>query len=185
MKRKSPAPPPRDPADPAWKPPAPAAQRTARGLLAVGAISGKVTRPVLGKRGLAEGDLVARWELIVGAAVAKLCVPERIRFPRGARDNGELVIRAASGPAATVLQHEKARVIERINGHFGYRAVKDLKIVQAPLPLRQRKPRPPPRPLDPAEERDLDALLAGVTDPDLRATLERLGRAIRGRSGGG
>lgn len=175
------------PAKPAGKGPkgaAPAAERTSYGLKAVGLFSGKVTRPLLGKRGLAEGDLIARWELIVGPAVARLCVPERITFKRGERVNGTLVIRVGSGPAATVLQHDMPRIVERINGHFGYAAVKTLKIVQAPLPLRKTTERPAPRPLTPAEEQDLDGLLAGVTDPDLRATLERLGRSIRGRTPG-
>lgn len=182
MKRKSSGKAPGPPRDPALKAPAPAADRASRGLLSVGLFSSKVTRPLLGKRGLAEGDLVARWEVIVGPTVARLCVPEQIKFKRGERVNGTLVIRAGSGPAATVLQHDKPRILERINGHFGYAAVKDLKIVQAPLPLRKVKERPAPRPLTPAEEQDLDALLTGVTDPVLRETLERLGRSIRGRT---
>lgn len=185
MKRKSPDDSPAKRPAAGAKTPPPASQRTSRGLLSVGLFSGKVTKPLLGKRGLGEGDLVARWELIVGPAVARLCVPERIRFPRGSRENGELVIRVSSGPAATQIQHDAPRILEKINSHFGYRAVAKLKMVQAPLPVRHSREKPAPRPLTPAEEQDLSAMLAGVTDPDLRATLERLGRAVRGKKPAG
>jgi hypothetical protein len=155
--------------------------RVSRGLLAVGALSSKVTRPLLGKRGLGEGDLVGRWAMIVGPALASLTAPERLRFARGRRDAGELTVRVSSGPVAVEVQHDAPRLIDRINGHFGYAAVARLKVIQAPLPRPPRRAAVAPRPLTAEEERDLDALLAGVADDALRATLKRLGQAVRGR----
>lgn len=161
---------------PATAPP----ERLARGPIAVGSVTGKVTRPILGKRGLAEGNLISHWEAIVGSAVAAHALPERIKFPRGRRENGELIVRVASGPFAMQLQHDAPVVIERINSYFGYPAVRTVKIFQAPLPLRRTRTRkPPPAPLSGREESELAHALEGVTDPGLRAALDRLGRSMR------
>lgn len=153
-------------------------QRMARGPLAVGAVAGKITRPLLGKRGLAEGDLIAHWEAIVGADLAPLALPEQLRFPKGKRENGELMVRCGSGPAAVLIQHETPRILERITRFFGYPAVTRLKIHQAPLPILRKGRPPPPPPLAAAEQQSIHAAVAEVEDPALRAVLERLGTAI-------
>lgn len=158
----------------------PSAERR-RAMVAVGAVTDRLTRPLLGKQGLAEGALLAHWETIVGIDLAAFALPERVHFPRGRRDGGEVTVRVGSGPAAVQLQHDAPRVIERINGYFGYPAVARLKIVQAPLPVR-RDPRPPdPPPLNGAEAASVARAVAAVADPDLRAALERLGHAVRRR----
>jgi hypothetical protein len=155
--------------------------RPTRGLKAVGLFSDRVAKPILGKRGLAEGDLLRQWSSIVGPHLARLSQPENVRFMKGRRDNGELTVRVGSGAAATLLQHEAARVIERVNRFFGYAALSRMKILQAPLPKRRKAAAPALAALDNKEETDLNALLAGVTDPELRAALESLGRSMIGR----
>ena len=57
----------------------------ARGPMAIGAVSAPLTRPLLGRRGLAEGDLIARWDSIVGPLMASYVLPEQVRFPKGQR----------------------------------------------------------------------------------------------------
>jgi hypothetical protein len=70
-------------------------------------------------------------------------------------------------------------VLERINGHFGYRAVARLRIEQgAVLP---RKVADPPPPLTRLEQAHVSEAVAPVEDPELRASLTRLGTAIRRR----
>lgn len=158
------------------------AERMARGPLAVGAVAGRVTRPILGKRGLAEGDILGHWASVVGEVVARYAIPERVSFPRGRRDGGELVIRVASGPFAIQLQHDAPRVIERINAYFGYPAIARIKLMQAPLPVRRAARGVTLPPLSESEESALQSELVGITDPDLRASLERLGRSMRQRA---
>jgi hypothetical protein len=155
-----------------------AERRPTQGLKAVGVFSERVAKPILGKRGLAEGDLLRHWTAIVGAHLAKLSQPEAIRFAKGRRDGGELTIRVGSGAAATLLQHQAALVIERVNSFFGYRALSRMKILQAPLPKRRQPQKPASVPLAPTEEQSLQATLQAVTDPDLRAALESLGRTM-------
>ncbi len=137
-----------------------------------------LTRAVLGKRGFAEGGIVADWPDIVGPDLAAQSLPERLAFLPGTRADGTLQVRVA-GALALELQHLEPVVIERINGYFGYRAVARLKIRQGPIPRRRRRRAAPPP--DPAAERAVDSAVAPIEDPGLRAALAGLGRALRGR----
>lgn len=156
-------------------------ERTSHGLKAVGVFSDRVSRPILGRHGLAEGDLLRNWETIVGTALARLSQPEGVRFRKGRRDGGELTIRAGNGAAATMLQHEAGLVLERINRFYGYAALDRMKIVQAPLPDRRQARAPKVRPLTVQEEQSLHEMVQGVTDPELRESLESLGRSMLAR----
>ena len=147
-------------------------------MRAIGAELGRVARPVLGKRGLGEAQLLAQWDSIMGAALAASAWPDRLSFPPGERRDGTLRLRVEPG-AALLLQHQEPLLLERINAFFGYRAVARLAYVQAPP--RRREPSPPrPRKLDPAEEKAVATRVAGVSDPELREALDRLGRAVLG-----
>ncbi len=132
----------------------------------------KLAQPVIGKRG--GGVLIrlkADWPAIVGADWAAQAWPTAL-----ARD-GVLKLRTASA-AALELQHRAPLLIERINLYFGRSVVTRLALVQGSLPC----PEPPSaRPLEPlaaGEAEALDRRLAVVADPELRAALGRLGRAV-------
>ncbi len=148
-----------------------------------------ITKKTLGKRGLAEGGLITDWARIVGPELAASCQPERLAHPPRERSGGTLHINVYGG-AATELQHLEPLVLERINGHFGYRAVARLRLIHAPMP-RVRPPAPveaDPPPLDSQRAAELEHLLATVDDLELRGSLDRIGRAIMARSaaaGGG
>jgi hypothetical protein len=146
----------------------------------------RLTRPLFGKRGLADGRIVAEWAEIAGPLLAGASLPERIAYPTGERIDGTLHLKVAPGGLATEIQHVEPLLIERINGHFGYRAVARLRLVQGPLPPPPPTPEPLP-PLDAEAEARLAETLAGVADTALRARLESLGRAVLapGRKPGG
>lgn len=149
------------------------------GVRHLAALLPRLTRSALGRRGFAEGGIVADWPAIVGPELAASSLPERLVFPHGARSGGTLHVRV-SGALALELQHLEPQVIERINGYFGYAAVARLKLRQAPIPPRRVR-RPDAAPLPPAAAREIDSAVAGVADPDLRAALAGLGRALRAR----
>ena len=125
------------------------------------------------KHGFAESRLLTDWAAVVGDRMAQVCLPEKL-----ARD-GALTVRVS--PAfALELQHLEPKILERIAGYFGHRAVTRLKLRQgivepAPPDLRRQ-----PRDLTADEALALDARLAGVEDAALRAALDRLGRAVIG-----
>jgi len=140
-----------------------------------------VARRALGRRGFAEGGLIAEWPSIVGHAIADRCQPTRTRPVRpGRRSEGIVTLRVEPG-FALELQHLAPQIIERINGHYGYPAIGRLILQQGPLNASRRRQTPPPRPLSTAEDAELRSQVASVEDEALRDALERLGRAMRQR----
>lgn len=138
----------------------------------------KVTRQALGQRSLAEQSLILDWPSIAGGDVARMCTPQRLSFQhRDRRRDGTLTLKVQSGQA-TRLQHLEPQLIERINGYFGYRAIARLRLLHG-LPPAAGKPNTGPKApaMDPAPEQELSA--EPIADPDLRAALARLGRAVK------
>ncbi|MFO1131310.1 MAG: DciA family protein [Hyphomicrobiales bacterium] len=96
---------------------------------------------------IAQADVVANWDAIVGSDLAAVSAPERIVRPRGTgeeaqKQGGTLVIRAAPGRALE-LQGEASRIIAAINSFFGHGAVAQLKVMQAVELERPGAPGPP------------------------------------------
>ena len=152
----------------------PAAEREHRGFRAVGVAVSKLTVPIVARRG--GGVLVrlkAEWPAIVGTDWAEVSWPATL-----GRDS-VLKLRAANG-AALELQHRAPLIIERINLFFGRAVVTRLALVQGPLPLASGARRPVIPPLSDGEAAALDRQLSEITDPDLRAALAQLGRAVTG-----
>ncbi len=174
------------PADPDTKQRKDAATRApARrpGLRAVAATLPKVTRRALGKRGFAEGGLATEWPSIVGEQIAARCLPRKLALARpGRRAEGTLTLRVEPGFAID-LQHLSPLLIDRINGYFGYRAIAKLTLQQGPIHAPRKAPPAPARPLSTQEEAALSDRLQGVEDEELRGALERLGRAVREKTG--
>jgi hypothetical protein len=133
----------------------------------------------MGRRGFAEGGLIAHWPAVVGEEVARATAPLKLAFPRGERRGGTLTLRVA-GVHATEIQHLVPQIIERINGYLGYGAIARLKLEQGRLPKPRRPAMREPGPLQPAEQAALDAAVRGIGDSDLRQALDALGRAVKG-----
>jgi hypothetical protein len=156
--------------------------RTLPGPKAIAEFSRKLAKGHLGKRGFAEASLVTNWAEIVGTAQALGSMPLKIAFPREERTGGVLHVRVSTGGLATEFQYRKELIVSRVNSHFGYGAVADLRITQGHVPPRAPKPAPRPDPvLPPDQERSLQDTLAGVQDEDIREALARLGRRLAAR----
>jgi hypothetical protein len=142
------------------------------GLRALGVAVSQVAAPILKRRAGALARLKSDWPAIVGPAWAQ------VSWPAALGRDGALRLRVV--PAAALdLQHRAPLIIERITLYFGRPVAARLLFVQGPLPLA-----PPPaaaaplRPLAAAAAQALDRRLAQIPDPDLRAALARLGRAV-------
>ena len=150
------------------------AEREQRGFRAVGVAVSKLAAPIVTRRG--GGILVrlkAEWAAIVGRDWAE------VSWPTAFGRDGVLRLRATSG-AALDLQHRAPLMIERINLFFGRSVVTRLALLQGPLPLASGPSRPVIRPLSEGEAKALDRQLSEIADPDLRAALGQLGRAVNG-----
>ena len=98
--------------------------------------------------------------------------------PPPAGGDPALVLRV-EGPCAIEIQHQAAVIIARVNSFFGWPAIGRIALRQAPL--KRRRPRPAPPPLDPEAVRSESQRLSGIADEDLRGALARLGAAVKRR----
>ena len=132
------------------------------------------------RQGFASSEIVTRWAEIIGSDIAQHCEPIKIQWPRGPQDEPQpatLVLRV-EGPAALEIQHMSGVILERVNRFFGWQAVSQIAIRQAPL--RARRQVSPPSGPDPEKAAALGAELAGiVADDDLRGALARLGASVK------
>ena len=106
--------------------------------------------------------------------------PVQLAFPRGERKGGVITVECG-GAAALELQHLKPQILDRINSHFGYAAVADLRFKQgsAPVKARARGATRDSKPPTPAEIAETAAAVATVPEGEIKASLMRLGLAIR------
>ena len=144
-------------------------------------------QPLYERQGFPFTDLVTRWAEIVGPQFADCSAPERLKWPHrpvelggpaprrlGARRPGAMLIVRVDGPRSIELQHASSVILDRINTYFGYRAVTELRCLQAPV-VRVDAPRRPPlaERLEPAPQD------AEIDSPELRQALARLRGARR------
>jgi hypothetical protein len=149
----------------------------------IGSLMPKVTQKALEKYGFPAAALLTDWPAIAGPELAAYTSPERLRWPHRpeaeeASTEGATLVLRAEGPRALELQHGIAQLKERINTHFGFLAVTDIRILQAPVANR-----PQPRPARPQAQR---ASIPAVEIPDdrLRDALERLQGSVTARNKG-
>ena len=128
------------------------------------------------RRGFAEPALLTGWRAVVGEETADHAIPMEVTLPRGSRTSGTLHVRVESA-YATELQHNAPRIVERINGFYGYAAIARIALHQGPVE-RPAGSRPVPEPTAgeiPAVE--------GIESPELREALRGLGAAIGSDAG--
>jgi hypothetical protein len=168
----------------------------------IGALTPRLTKTAFQKFGFATAQLVTDWPQIVGDRLAKTTAPDKIRWPRrpGDPSAGETAEPANGSPRAGAtlvlrvepalaldVQYQSRLILDRINAHFGYRAVAELRIVQGPVDTPTqwqaeqasarpsarpaRRPLPPPVPV------------SDIPNEDLKAALDRMQMLMRNRRG--
>jgi hypothetical protein len=156
----------------------------------VGAFVPGLTRKSFEKYGFSTATLLTDWAVIVGNDLAEFTLPERLKWPRNVpaydevdasakgRPGATLVLRV-DGPRAIDVQYQTPQIIERINAHFGYRAVAEIRFIQAPLPRRPfaasgagSQPATPHEVL--GAQASSSVVTSSAVDPALAAALARL-----------
>jgi hypothetical protein len=166
--------------------PAPGNRIAARAL---GAYIPKLTRKAFEKYGFSAAALLTDWALIVGEETASYAAPERLKWPRSVAVREDVEAGAEGRPGATLLlrvdparaldvQYKARQILERINGYFGYRAVAELRILQAPLERPAAATAPHPLVAPPCEAPEL----SGIADERLRAALAKLKSGLMRRA---
>ena len=149
-----------------------------RGARAVSELVPAIGGAAFRRFGFMQNQVVARWAEIVGEQYARHSAPESISFPHGKKNGGTLKV-CVTGAFAPMLRHVEPQVIERVNRFFGYAAVARIAIRHGDLPVTAKAPPPVDQPLS----AETSATLRDIADPDLRASLESLARALSATRG--
>jgi hypothetical protein len=143
----------------------------------------RITRASYERHGFAYGEVLAQWDAIVGDRLARHTKPLKLKWPRQGNSpqkyGGILTVAAAPG-FAMELHYESPRLIERLNGYFGYGAISAIKIAPG-SPGRQTTPRTATPALAPQEAAALEERLAGIAEGGLKEALVRLGAGVKSR----
>jgi hypothetical protein len=155
----------------------------------IGAYAARALDPAARARGFATTALLSEWPALVGAELAQFTMPDRVVWPKrrdeagdatphqGHRVEGAILVLRVEGPRAIEVQHRSGQILERVNAYFGYRAVAELRILQAPVTRKSPQSTAPAPPVDPgALPPD-----AEIKDGNLRAALLHLGSAARAK----
>lgn len=110
----------------------------------VGSFVPQLTQKAFEKYGFSTVALLTDWAAIAGKDLASYTRPERIKWPRNVPIRGDVESGCEGRPGACLIlrvdparaldvQYSTAQLLERINVYFGYRAIADLRILQAPV----------------------------------------------------
>jgi hypothetical protein len=156
------------------------------GAKAVGAYVARMLDPIARARGFATTAILSQWPTVVGEELASFTAPDRLVWPRRTEDreapsaqsawrnDGAILVIKVDGPRAVELQHRAEQILERLNTYFGYRAIAQLRFLQAPVSRARNQPPPPPALEEPSPA-------AGPGDSGLARALGRLGMGVHGK----
>lgn len=113
------------------------------------------------------GRIVGAWPSIVGGELARVSTPSALR-------DGTLRIRCASSSWAQTINGNELQLLDRLERALGAGVVRRINArAGGAAPRLEAEPaaRAPLASLDPAQVAELERLVAGVADPQLRARL--------------
>ena len=154
----------------------------------VGSFVPKLTKKAFEKYGFSAASMLTDWPNIVGEDLAQYTIPDRLKWPRRVEAYGDLEDGAEGRPGATLMlrvdparaldvQYETAQLIDRINAYFGYAAISEVRILQAPV----AKPEKAQSHKTPAINTDDPPLadLSQIEDEGLRDALARMEAGVK------
>jgi hypothetical protein len=160
----------------------------ASGARAIGAYVARMLDPVARARGFATTVLLSEWPAVVGEELARFTAPDKVVWPRRTEDgegssnqsawrvDGAILVLKVDGPRAIELQHRAEQILERVNTYFGYRAIAQLRFLQAPVARAES------RPAIPAQADEVELPDTALADKGLVQALKRLGAGVRGKT---
>ena len=157
-------------------------KRSTFGPKSVSELIGGILEPVLARRAGMTLDLLRAWPELAGEEYRDSTRPEKINWPRRAHEDDPFepatLLVACDGSIALFFQHEQPALLARVNAFFGFQAIKRIKIVQKSVNSTAKSSTRTKSSLSEEEELRLAMMLDEIDDPELRTTLERLGRGV-------
>ena len=97
-----------------------------QGLRSFGNTLPRGVKGILKRNGYNYSEIINKWCMLVGKDISKLSYPKTIKMNRIDR-NATLIIAVERGNEIEV-EYSKNRIINKINSHFGYRLLNQIKI---------------------------------------------------------
>ncbi len=167
----------------------PKPRRKQRGFQRAGATARGAIDRIAGKHGFAETDVLLNWPAIAGEALAAVCQPVKVSYGRERTLGATLIVQTNSARAPEV-EMKGPQIVERVNQHYGYRAIRRLKVTQstglgvglgAGFAENQAAFAGPDRSPTSAEQASGAEMAAGIQSPGLRDAISRMGANLLAR----
>ncbi|MEM7619022.1 MAG: DciA family protein [Pseudomonadota bacterium] len=170
----------------------------------LGTLFPKITKHIFEKYGFSTSQLISEWKTIVGSDLAAYTRPEKLKWPKynpellgegktsgvvtlsknsRKRQGATLVLRVESARSLEV-QFSKDQIMSRINTYYGYEAVVDLRLLQAPLSPVMTSTSPfnvsAAKPQNVRSlPKSIPATLQNIQNSDLKQALERMAKGVQ------
>ncbi len=81
---------------------------------------------ILKKNGYNYSEIISKWNILVGKEISNFCYPKSIKANRENK-NGTLFVAVERGNEIYV-EYSKKDIIEKINSHFGYKLINEIRL---------------------------------------------------------
>lgn len=149
------------------------------GMKKIGNVLDSITRPAFMKYGFANQKIINYWPEIVGSALAKFTLPQKIVFPPGQTRGGILHIGVRNPGLCLEIQAQESHIVEKVATFFGYQAVSRIKVIVIRFSSLLMEAEPAPKQeISSGEHADLEATLVKIKDEELRLRLRALAESL-------
>jgi len=100
-----------------------------QGLRPFGATLPRGLKGILKKNGYNYSEIISKWRILVGKEISSLALPVSIKM-RKRNASGTLILIVNRGDEISV-EYSKREIIEKINSHFGYKLINEIKLKTA------------------------------------------------------
>ena len=102
-------------------------RRSIQGLRSISKSLPRGLKTILKKGGHNYSSIINNWSDLVGKKIASVCYPKSIKTGKELKD-GTLLLNVAHGDQILV-EYSKREIIDKINVFFGYRFIKEIRLV--------------------------------------------------------
>ena len=81
---------------------------------------------ILKKNGYNYSEIISKWNMLVGKDISDCAYPKSIKMKKG-DTNGTLVLAIKRGNEINI-EYSKRKIIDKINGYFGYKLINEIKL---------------------------------------------------------
>ena len=97
-----------------------------QGLRLFGNTLPRGVKGILKRNGYNYSEIINKWNMLVGKDISKCCYPKSVKMTK-MNEGGTLIIAVMRGNEIEV-EYSKNEIINKINSHFGYKLINEIKI---------------------------------------------------------